>query len=541
MEDVMQKGIVSLLLLLALLTGCGQGQVSTEKEQKLRISINRDPATMDPRKGADIVGAVMHFLLFDGLTKLDDTGEVIPALAERIDLSEDKTVYTFHLRDSIWSDGRPVTASDFETSWKKNLDPSFPCPNAHLFYAIKNAELAKKGKVSLSEVGVRALDDKTLEVVLSLPTPHFLRIISFCTFSPVSAKVDAEHPDWAFQPGEHFVTNGPFLLKSWKHNDELVFTKNPHYWNEKTVHLDTLHISIINNEMTALHMYENGELDLLDSALSPIPLDALREYISKGKLTTFPEPGTTVCFFNTERFPFTNVHMRKAFAYAINRGEIVHNITQLNETVATGPVPPVLKSNNRDFFKDNDKEAAQEHFQIGLKELGLTSPHELGEIVYNYSITETNSKVAQAIQQQIFHVLGIRIKLEQMEHKTLLDKLARRDYMAAQGLWLAQYNDQMNILERFRIKDNIKNYPGWENDEYRELVDSSNYASSTDERLELLEKAEALLVDNMPVTPLFHWSSAMLIKPYLKVASCSATAGVFFEKIMIDLEGQRMQ
>jgi oligopeptide transport system substrate-binding protein len=523
-----------LIALLALpVAGCQKRPEEKRSEQKVRFSINRPPTTMDPRKGGDVVSVTLQFLLFEGLTKIEEDGSISYAMAKRIDLSEDHKTYTFHLRNALWSDGSPVTAYDFEKAWKDNLNPSFPALNAHLFYAIKNAEAVKKGLLPLDAVGIRSLDAATFQVELSHPIPYFLSIISFSCFAPINRTIDEKNPEWALQAGDHFVSNGPFLLQSWKQSDSLDLIKNPLYWNAEQIQLDKIQVCIIDNEMTALHMYEHGELDMISSPLSPIPIDALEEYRKKGELTTLPEPGTTVCFFNTEQFPFNNVNIRKAFAYAINREEIINSITQLNEPIATGPVPPILKGKNRLLFPDNAVKEARLFLEKGLEELGLASAKELGEINYYYFSTEVNRKIAQAIQHQWFEAFGLRVKLIQLDYKHLMESLTQRTFMVAQALWLAQYQDQMNILERFKSRINPKNYPGWENEEYRMLLETSNLAPTAEERQKLLDRAEELFAEEMPASPIYHWNSALLVKPHLKVISTPPSGGLFFEKLSI--------
>lgn len=503
-----------------------------ERNKQIRMNLSSEPATMDPRKGGDPISSHMHFLLFEGLTRLNEDGSITFAQAESVDISQDGKRYTFHIRDTKWSNGEAVTAYDFEKSWKDILDPQFPAVNAHLLYPVINAEAAKKGLVSLSEVGIIAEDAKTLVVTLHQPTPYFLDVIAFCVFFPVSKAVDESNPDWAYEAGDHFVCNGPFHLTKWKHNNEIVAKRNPYYWEKEKVLPDSFHFSIIDNESTALQMFHNGEIDVIGSPLSPLPIDALPSLVKEGVLKKKPTAGSTILAFNTTKFPFGNANIRKAFALAINREEIVKNITQLNELVATNVIPPILKSNRvQHFFKDHDVQTARELLDRGLKELDA-SKEDLKEMPYYYAVSDVNGKVAQAIQQQIFKALGVKIRLEGVEFKVLMDKLTKRDYLLGQTMWWAQYNDPMNIFERFKFKGNAKNYAHWENSEFIRLLDKSGLESG-DAREATLEMAEKVFVDDMPVAPIFHYDLCYMVQPYLNDITLSPIGDIYFQDINV--------
>lgn len=524
-------------ILMFFTTSCGDHN-SSKKIKELRINIHDEPHTLDPRKGGDVISSSLHFMLFDGLTSLNPDCSTSPAQAESIEISDDSLTYTFHLRDSSWSDGSPVTAYDFEKAWKDILNPSFPAVNAHLLYPIKNAESAKKGLAPLDQVGIKSQDAKTLIVELQHPTPYFLQLISFCVFFPVNSKIDQSYPDWASRADAHFIGNGPYILKTWKHNDEIVLEKNDRYWAKKDIKLDAIRISMVSDGMTALQMYENNELDMIGAPLSPIPVDALSALIKKGTLHVSPVAGTTICAFNNHRFPFTNVNIRKAFALAINRDAIIKNVTQLNELIATGPIPPVLKNHkNKEFFKDNDQTQAKEFLKKGLAELNV-QPSDLNELIYCYSTSEVNHKIAQALQQQWFEVLGIKVKLENLEYRVHLDKLTHRDYIMAQTIWLAQYSDQMNILERYKFKTNPKNYAGWENERFIQLLNASALHQQSEDRMQTLEEAEQLFIDDMPVSPIFHSNYAFLLKPRVKGFSLTPIGNIYYTKLYIDKENE---
>lgn len=528
-----------LLFFLTLLLACAcqkSAKQPQKKDNQLRINISGEPATLDPRKGGDLISSTLHFMLFEGLTRVNSDSSLSLAQAESVELSEDRKTYTFHLRGCKWSDGSEVTAYDFETSWKDTLDPLFPSPNAHLFYPIKNAESAKKGRVHLDSVGIRSKDAHTLIVELEKPAPYFLQLVSFCAFFPVNHKVDRVFSNWSKDACEHFVCNGPFTLDSWKHSDEICIKKNEYYWDQEAVHLDSIRISMVENETTTLHMYENGELDILGMPLSPLPIDAVPGLARQGMLKIKPTAGTTFFAFNMQKFPFNNLHIRQAFSYAVDRAAIVANITQLDEIVATGLVPPVLKNNKiTAFFQDGHALLAKEHFQKGLQELGIKAS-DLHGITYHYSSSELNHKIAQVLQQQWFDVLGVKVHLENLERKILMDKMTARDFTLAQGVCVAQCNDPINLLERFKYKDNVKNYAGWQNAEYIRLLEQSAENLSSEARLHILEQAESVFIQDLPLCPLFHWNFAFLMKPYVKGLDMAPMGGFSIEKITLDIQ-----
>lgn len=534
-------GLSSLLFAFALFSSCNnENKAAEKKRQVLRTAIHAAPVSFDPRKSTDITSANFAFLLFEGLTLFSPDGSIVPAQAESVDLSEDKTCYTFHLRESFWSDGTPVTAFDFEYSWKEMLSPSFPAPSAYLLYPVVNAEKAKRGLISVDEVGITATDSSTLVVRLSAPTPHFLEILTFYTFSPIQKSIDQTKPNWSQQVAEDFISNGPFILKERKGNHYYVLEKNPLYYAKNKIKLDSISFSLVENEMTALQMYEKGEIDILGHPFSPIPVDALPKLQKEGVLHINPSPLTTFSVFNTQTFPFSNSHLRKAFALATNREAIVQNITQLNELPATAAIPPLLKQNhNRKFFNDHDLQNARYHLKLALQELGVKASDL--KITYTYSTTDLSHKIAQALQQQWATNLGISITLEQCDHKILLDKLSKRTFIAAQTLWYAQYFDPINILERFKSPHNVKNYAAWDNASFSHLLDRSSYASSPALRRALLEQAEELFLEEMPVSPIYHWNTATLIKPYVKNIHFNPLGGLHTELLEIDMreEGAR--
>jgi len=499
-----------LIYLLLLLVGCGfPAKDSTAEKKQLRIAYSYDPFSIDPRKSSDPVTCNLCFMLYEGLTHLNPDGTISLAIAKKVEVSKDLKTYTFHLKKTFWSDGSRVTAHDFEASWKSILEPHFTSSSAHLLFPIKNAKEIKMGNMDLDQVGIKALNKDTLVVTLEQPIPYFLELIAYCTFFPI-------HPsnvDKLVQK-ESVVSNGPFKLAYWNYNNDISVHKNPLYYSENTVLLDEIHISIIKDENTSLQMYEHGELDWLGGFTSPISLDALGHLSQTGELLHQPIGGTTFCTFNLECFPLNNLNIRKGLALAIDRESIVTNITGTHEEIATGMVPPILKKNAPCslYFVDGQKTLAKEYFLKGLEETGL-EPGEFPTLTYSYFTSEHQKNIALAIQCQWRQVLGIHVKLQQFELKVFLDHLHRRKYDLAHMSLITQYPDQMNVLERFKDKQENKNYSGWSNEEFTKLLDQSFFAEDLEKRAELLAQAEEILICDMPITPLYFYTFFYLQKP----------------------------
>src|SRR5579872_1224042 len=303
-----------LLLISVFFVGCQKKTEETLAHQYcMRICLNMDPPTADPRKSADFCASTLNFLIYDGLTRIKPDGDAELALAETYALSPDGCTYTFYLRDALWSDGVPITAHDFEYSWKKILSPQFGSPCPHLLFPIKNAEKSVKGEAPIESVGIKALDNRTLQVELENPTPYFLSLISFCNFYPIPKHIELQNPAWQNVIDRNFVSSGPFKLITWIRNQEIRVEKNPLYWDSGQIYLPGIHINIIPDEKTALRMYENGEIDFISTVTTPLPIEDLAELLKQDALQITPMGGLLFCTFNMEMFPFNNQKVRKAF------------------------------------------------------------------------------------------------------------------------------------------------------------------------------------------------------------------------------------
>ncbi|KPK32566.1 MAG: hypothetical protein AMS24_03915 [Chlamydiae bacterium SM23_39] len=462
----------------------------------LNTSMQAEVLTLDPRKNGGHISSVILFMLFNGLTKFKKNGSISLSLAKSYKISKDKKKYIFYLKDNIkWSDGKEITSYDFKKCWEKILIPSFPSLCTHLLYPIVNAEEIKTGKKNIDSLGVDCMDDKTLIINLNHPTPYFLSLTSFYLFFPFPYHVE----DFSSVNPEKFVCNGPFKLKKWIKNKEIILEKNPFYWNKKKISFDTINIRIIDDKTHNLQMFENGQLDWINSLISPIP----PENISKTKNIG----GTTFCTFNTKKFPFNNKNIRKAFNCSINREDIIKNLHLKKEQIATRCIPPVMcKNKNLNLIKDNDITTAKELFKKGIQELNINSKNL--KIILTFE--NTYKKLADLLKNRWEKLFNIKISLEPLNAKNAIVRLHKKQFQIAITMWSLFYDDPLNILERFKHKNYEKNYSNWENQKYISLLESLHTKKNKKAKKFILKEAEKLLIEENPISPIYHHNYLIL-------------------------------
>jgi oligopeptide transport system substrate-binding protein len=533
----MRKKLITIAagVFMAFLYACNTKDQHTKK-QCLRINFKEEPSSLDPRRGRNLTGAShLHTMLFEGLMRLESDGSVSCAQAHSYDLSSDKKTYTFHLGRTFWSDGTPVTAYDFEKTWKNILDPRFPAPDAHVLYCVKNAQAVKKGELPLESVGLYAKDAKTFVIELEHPTPHFLQIIASSVLLPINQMQEQHTPNWYADAGDHFVCNGPFQLAQWKHHNYLVLEKNKSYRLADQVGLDAVHASIIDNDSAVLHMYNSGQLDIIGQPISPLPFDAYPDLFHKEQLRTFQAPGTMVCMFNTKQFPFYNAHIRQAFSSAIDRQLLIDHITQLRENPAHSIIPSFLKQNPTESgFKHLNLQQARDSFEKGLKELGITAKDLNGKVKFSYWVHDhACPMLPQALQQQWREHLGVEVEIEALEYKTLHEKGKNGLFSMGYFVFLSMFHDPIELLERFKYSHNPRNYSRWQNPHYTELLDRAAHSTSQEEHFKLLDQAEKILIDEVPFAPVFHWNYALLVNPAVTGFTISPLGHCCFDRVQL--------
>lgn len=510
---------LSLFFFIFLLSACQQSSSVPKLGSILRMNIFTEPPTLDSRRAIDTTSMNVINMIFEGLTRLGENERPYPALADKITISENKRIYHFHLREAYWSNGDPITAEDFVYAWQKILDPLFPSPLANKLYPIKNARKVKEGKVPVSQLGAKALDEKTIEVHLNYPAPYFLELTAFPTYFPINKKIDEANAEWASEAGTRFVGNGPFILKSWDHESQITLEKNPFYWDASNVKLDEIFLVIINDLTTEFYMFEMNELDWAGFPLSSLAPDILPQLIKEGKAQNYQATATYYYKFNTDLFPFNNINIRRAFALAVNREAIVEHVTQAKQIPALSLVPPIRGwPTPYSLFNDNDQELARVYFRKGLEELEIEEK-DFPKVTLIYNSSREHQKIAQAIQQQWVEVLGVKVELDHFDWKVYLSKVNRQDYQIARMGWVGDFKDPITFLTPFKYRDDPRygghNETGWEHPEYIFLLDQANEEQHEKKRIELLKKAETLLISEMPIIPIFFVNCWYLKKTYV--------------------------
>jgi len=496
------------LSLSALLAACGGGEESKstssgDGEKELDLLITSEPPSLHPQLASDTTSGAILENTFEGLTTMVD-GEPVLAAAEDYKVSDDLLTYTFTLRDAQWSNGEKVTAEDFAYAWKWALNPENASEYSSILYPIKGAEAYNTGKGTAEDVAINVIDEKTLEVTLNAPTPYFLELTAFKTFYPIHKATAEADPKW-YTEADTYVSNGAFNLTTWNHSGDIVLEKSDTYWDTENVDIDTVNIAMVESETTQMTMFDAGEIDFLGAPYGTISLDAIDRLKSEDKLNVSDMSSIYWYKFNTEDSVMQNENIRKALALAIDREGLISNVVKGEQEPALGIVPNSVEGFGDDegYFKDADFEEAKKYLDAGLKELGLASAKDL-EVKVSYNTSEAHSAIAQFIQQGWSSNLGITVKLDNSEWQVYLDKIGNGDYQIGRLGWGADYNDAYTFLEMYNSAENGNNQTGWSNDEYTALLNESITETDPAKRTEKLLAAEAVIMEEMPVAPIYY-------------------------------------
>ncbi|EKE08061.1 MAG: hypothetical protein ACD_17C00369G0003 [uncultured bacterium] len=428
-------------------------------------------------------------VLFEGLTRIDSSGKPALAGAKSVDVSPDGLRYQFQLRENHWSDGTPVTAQQFELSFKEALDPKSPAPRPDLLYMIRHSVEVKKGEKALSELGVRAPNDHTLIIELSRPSPHFLELLAQPVCAPLQNPRDRNM--------KHF--NGPFMIDSWERNARLSLKPNPHFWNKDKVGLPRIDIMMVQEPETAMALYEQKQLDWIGVPLCPLSTEQIDHLKAKNEIISRPIERVFWVFLNTKHKALSIPAIRKALSLAISR-ETISNSVFIGSNPLDKPLPLSLLPLQSHGLLKEDLEEAKHQLALGLKELGITK-EELPPLMIAYSQQANRKQLAEYLQEAWSSTLGIKIRLEPQEWNVLRTNLGNGRFEISGAFEASFYHDPLEIMERMAHL-NSSNFPQWTFPLYQQKIGEASHALDMDHRMHLLSEAEDILIEQMPFIPI---------------------------------------
>ncbi len=507
----MREKFCLILICVFLILGCTTSDNTPESEgpkNTININIGNEPPTLDWSLAMDSTSYTVLNNLMEGLTKFDESLEPKPALAEGWEISEDGTIYTFKIRENVkWSDGKPLRAQDFEYSWKRILNPATGGHYAYFLYDIENAEQYNTGKIDdPNMVGVKSLDDNTLEVKLRRPASYFPSLLVFMSTFPMRQDVVEAHGIRWTEP-ENIVTVGPYKLTSWRHHDNMLLQINPNYWSERPT-IENVNMVMNENPSSALALYESGELDFADSkSIPPLEVPRLRELPD---FTTTPQFRTNYIAFNVEKPPFDNPLVRKAFSASIDRKSII-NLIQGAGITTTSWIPKDMLAYNPDIGVDFNPEQARKW----LAEAGYPDGKGFPQVTFLWPDVSFNRVIAEALQSMWKEHLGVEVRLINEEWKVYLSTINTNPPEIHRAGWGADFPDPHNFMSLFTCNSG-NNRTGWCNPEYDALVEEAAAETDPEKRVIFYNQAQKILTEtDSPIAPFYITTQQNLIKPHV--------------------------
>ncbi|HTJ78922.1 MAG TPA: peptide ABC transporter substrate-binding protein [Rariglobus sp.] len=510
----------ALAAVLLTLTGCHKRETPAEagvRTHTLLIGNGAEPRDLDPHVDVAYTDYNILVALFEGLTVIDEaTSKPLPGMAERWDISPDGLVYTFHLRpDALWSDGTPLTAQDFVFSFERILSPQFAAEYANMLFVIKNAEAYNSGKLpDFTQVGVKALDAHTLQLTLERPCSYLLSLAAHQTWMPVPAATilkfgKAHDHGTRWTRPENFVCNGPFTLEEWSPDQRLVAKKNPRYHGADKNRLERVIFYPVADLTVDENNFRAGQEHLTYDIL-PDRLDVWRRE-NPAALRVDPFLESFFLRFNVTRPPFTDKRVRQALSRAIDREALARAVMRGSRLPAHSFVPPNTAGYTSTAHVPTDFGAARRL----LAEAGYPGGKGFPKVELKMNADPINTKIFEAIQQMWRHELGINVGLTTEEYRVYINSMQSLSFDMLRSRWVGDYNDPTTFTDLF-TSTNGNNDTGWKNPAYDRLVEQAANEQDTDRRFSLLQQAEALLLDEAPIAPIFYGARTYLIRPEVK-------------------------
>lgn len=493
--------------------GGASGQELAE-EQVLRWGNGAEPGSLDPHRTQGVPGSNIGRDLFEGLTSEAPDGTVIAGAAESWEISDDGKTYRFFLRpEARWSNGDPVTADDFVYSLRRSLDPATLSNYTFILNPILNAEAVAAGELPTTEVGVRALDTHTLEIQLENITPYFLGLLTHSASYPVHPPSAEAHGNQYARPG-NLVSNGAYRLEEWVVQSHVKLVRNENYWDNGRTTIDEVWYYPTEDQTAELSRFRAGELDL-SNAIPKRQVDWIRENLPE-ELVISPYLGTYYFGFNLTRPPFQdNPELRRALALAVDRDIITGQVTNAGEVPAYGWVPPVQNYTGQQMTEaawSQEERVAEARRLYALAGYSEENPLRT-RILYNTQ--EDHRRIAVAIASMWKQTLGVEVEILNQEWKVFLDtrqqKIETEIYRSG---WIGDYNDAYTFAELFASGSGL-NHTGYSSPDYDRLLREASAEGDMKRRAELLQQAERVLVEDLPIMPLYFYVTARLVRPWV--------------------------
>ena len=534
--------VLAATLATSLFIGCGDSSSnggSSSSNQQLVFNLGEDPETMDPTLNNSSGAGTMILNAFEGLMVLDENDQPVEGTAESMEVSEDGLVYTFKIReDAKWSDGEAVTADNFKYSWLRALNKETAAEYAYQLFYIKNAEKFYNGEVTADEVGINVIDEKTLEVTLETPTAYFPQLLAFTTYVPLREDIVSADPEgWATNP-ETYVSNGPFKLVQWDMKDQLVFEKNENYWDKDSVKLETLTFKLVTDDTTAYSELKAGNFDMVNS----VPTNEIEPGIEEGLVHVNSKLGSYYFAINVGKQDtlnedvkevLNNKLVRQALNLAIDRQEIIDNVGKAEQVAAYSFVPQGITDENgndfasKEYYDPSDMEGNIAKAKELLKEAGYEDGNGIPTIELMYNSEGAHKDICQIIQQN-WEEIGINVELTNQEWAVFLNTRQQGDYQIARHGWIGDYIDPMTFLDLWTTGGG-NNDTGFSNARYDELIAAAKVETDSEKRLEMLREAEDILMDEMPILPIYYYTTVTAANENVKGVRISTLGKISFK------------
>lgn len=521
MSNITKKSLIAAGILAALMAASAANAadvpagVQLADKQTLVRNNGSEVQSLDPHKIEGVPESNVNRDLFEGLLISDVEGHPSPGVAEKWE-NKDFKVWTFHLRKNAkWSDGTPVTASDFVYSWQRLADPNTASPYAsYLQYGhIANIDDIIAGKKPATELGVKALDDHTFEVTLGEPVPYFYKLLVHPSVSPVPKSAVEKFGDKWTQPA-NIVTNGAYKLKNWVVNERIVLERNPQYWdNDKTVINQVTYLPI-SSEVTDVNRYRSGEIDM---TYNNMPIELFQKLKKEIPNEVRVDPYLCIYYYeiNNQKAPFNDVRVRTALKLALDRDIIVNKVKNQGDLPGYSYTPPYTdgaKLVEPEWFKWSQKKRNEEAKKL-LTEAGFTADKPLTlDLLYNTS--DLHKKLAIAVASIWKKNLGANVKLENQEWKTFLDTRHQGAFDVARAAWCADYNEPTSFLNTM-LSDSSNNTAHYKSPAFDKLIADTLKVTDDAQRSELYAKAEQQLDQDSAIVPVYYYVNARLVKPWV--------------------------